>query len=95
MAISGWKYLKMGQCADCSEAGARLYVPVLDSVPIEGSHWVSGEHIPHFEPICKRCQDSYSLDIICAKHRLPLRQSLGLCKLCRLPTNGRYTPTGS
>lgn len=96
MAVTGWKYLKMGQCSCCNEAGARLYVPVLEGTPIEKSELVTGEHIPHFNPVCKRCQDSYSLDIICSVHRLPLRASLGLCDLCCRPTKkGRYTPTES
>lgn len=84
---SGWKYLKMGECADCHESGARLFVPVLIGQPIDDKYLahldlVQGEHIPHFDPVCLRCRDNYALDIICNKHRLPLRAATGTCKLC-------------
>lgn len=82
MAVSGWKYLKLGQCADCSEAGAQLFVPVLEGFKIEGLDLVGGMHIPHFNAVCKRCTTRYSLDVICDKHRLPLRIETGSCKLC-------------
>ncbi len=94
MPVTGWKYLKMGQCADCSEAGARLFVAVLDGTKREDSECVTGEHIPHFEPVCKRCSGRYSLDVICNEHRLPLKVETGCCKLCRPSVRGRYTPTG-
>ncbi len=94
MAITGWKYLKMGQCSDCHEAGARLVVPVLDGVKSETSSYVNGEHIPHFQPVCKKCSEKYSLDVICGIHRLPLRTATGTCKLCLPVTKGRYNPTG-
>lgn len=94
MAITGWKYLKMGQCSECHEAGARLFVPVLDGTKSESSEYVNGEHIPHFDPVCKQCTKRFSLDIICSVHRLPLKVETGACKLCRPVTKGRYTPTG-
>lgn len=77
--VSGWRYLKMGQCADCSEAGARLYVPETDT--------------PHFDATCKGCCKKYSLDVICKEHRLPLQVETGACKLCQLPKERRYTST--
>lgn len=94
MAVTGWKYLKMGQCSRCHEAGARLYVPVLDGVKSETSDLVNGEHIPHFDPVCKKCTKHFSLDVICTIHRLPLRVETGTCKLCLPVIKGRYNPTG-
>lgn len=93
MAITGWKYHKMGQCSCCSEAGARLYVPVLDGTKLEGSELVSGEHIPHFDAVCKKCTKLFSLDVICTVHRLPLVVHYGLCRLCRPVTFGKHVPT--
>lgn len=82
MPVSGWKYMKMGQCSDCSEAGARLFAPVLEGHPSESfPDLVNGEHIPHFDPVCKRCTKLYVLAMICGEHKLPVRVT-GQCKRC-------------
>lgn len=87
MPQKGWKYLKFGQCSDCEEAGTRLFVPVLFGEPVEsfGTKLVSGEHIPHFDPVCKRCLSRYNLESICSNHRLPNRED-DTCKKC-IPTD--------
>jgi hypothetical protein len=81
----GWKYLKMGQCADCEHAGARLFVPVLDGEATESKHegysLLNGNHIPHFDPVCWRCTKHYALDNICTEHKLP-KKADRLCKKC-------------
>lgn len=60
-----------------------LFVPVIDgALPVEGKWWVTGEHIPHFEPVCRRCSAGFILHIICSAHRLPLLVDKASCRLC-------------
>lgn len=70
MPVSGWRYLKQGECGDCHDAQSKLYVPTTD-----------GAEYPHFTPTCKECLKKYSLDILCNLHRLPVRLD-GHCQLC-------------
>lgn len=85
MPVSGWKYLKWGSCGDCGDAQGRLHMPVL-----EGEFYndggtkqrIRGPHLPHFRPVCLSCTDKYSLDILCDKHRLPLKFTDQRCQLC-------------
>jgi hypothetical protein len=83
MAVPGWKYLRLGECSMCHEAGAMLYVPVIENaIPIKGRDTVTGEHLPHFEPVCKSCRGRFSLDVLCSTHRLPLLASSAGCRNC-------------
>lgn len=83
MPKPGWKYLRLGECADCSESKAFLYVPVLQGTPTETHpELVSGEHIPHFEPVCSSCRAKYNLDDLCAAHHLPTIEMTGMCDKC-------------
>jgi len=93
MGQKGWKYLKMGECPACGEAGARLYVPVLDGTPLDvkGMELVNGVHIPHFNPVCKSCYKALSLEQICPDHRLPTKRDSGLCNLCNPVKNDTLT----
>ena len=83
MATPGWKYLKLGECSVCHEAGAMLFVPVIENaVPVEGRSLVTGEHLPHFDPVCDRCRNKFSLDVLCSTHRLPLLVATAGCRKC-------------
>ncbi len=82
-ASCGWKFLKRGQCAECSEAEAMLFVPVLEGAqPVEDRWWVTGEHVPHFKPVCRKCTGKFELHVLCSDHRLPLRIVEAVCQLC-------------
>jgi len=84
--VSGWRYYKMGSCDCCKNADARLYVPVVDGKMEkfieEGPETLRGPHLGHFVPICKKCTDKYSLDILCSTHKLPVALSDQRCQLC-------------
>lgn len=83
MATPGWKYLKLGECTACHEAGTSLYVPVIqDAVAVLGRDTVTGEHLPHFDPVCRTCREKFSLDALCSKHRLPLLVMTAGCRMC-------------
>lgn len=90
MEKRGWKYQKLGGCADCSEASSRLYVPVLSGSPVEcnDSTLVGGVHIPHFNPVCRSCSKKYNLEEICKEHNLPVLVNSKLCRLC-MPKHSR------
>lgn len=86
MSPSGWKYLRLGECSLCHEAGTMLLVPVIEgAVPLEGRGLVTGEHLPHFEPVCRSCSSKFTLDVLCSTHRLPLLCDTARCRLCFIP----------
>ncbi len=78
--VSGWRYLKRGECPECQDGDCALKVPVIEGSIVEGS--LTGSHLPHFAPICSSCTKKYTLDILCEKHRLPLRIADARCPLC-------------
>lgn len=79
----GWKFLKRGQCSSCSEAETMLFVPVIeDALPVENHDSVTGEHIPHFEPVCRGCSGQFDLSTLCKQHRLPLMIGRQICRRC-------------
>ncbi len=82
--VSGWRYHKRGFCPDCSDADASLYVPVIggQEIVFDGKPTLFGPNIPHFTPVCKGCKENYSLDVLCKKHRYPLRTTDARCKVC-------------
>lgn len=82
--VSGWRYLKMGECPECGDAEGLLQVPVVEGrmEKMGEKEILKGGHIPHFRPVCKRCSKKYTLDVLCSEHKLPVRVSDQRCQLC-------------
>lgn len=84
MPVTGWRYHGRGACLECGNADAALHVAVIEgTLEVSGEKMVvRGEHLGHFPPVCKSCTTKFSLDMMCATHRYPIRISDGRCKLC-------------